>query len=99
LTSFTYHSESSAVEGRNGCLSQLYHHGRGLTPARLKALTVIHNYGIRQPDGSTPASRLFAQEFPDVFESLLADMKPLPLPRKWRGRKKTNPLIYKECPG
>ncbi|MGB1271803.1 MAG: DUF6399 domain-containing protein, partial [Endozoicomonas sp.] len=41
---------SSAVEGRNGCLAQLYHNGRGLTPARLKALTVIHNYGIRQPD-------------------------------------------------
>ena len=89
---------SSAVEGRNGCLSQLYHHGRGLTPARLKALTVIHNYGIRQPDGSTPASRLFAQEFPDVFESLLADMKPLPLPRKRRQRKKSNPLICKACP-
>lgn len=89
---------SSAVEGRNGCLAQLYHNGRGLTPARLTALTVIHNYGIRQPDGSTPASRLFAQEFPDLFESLLADMKPLPLSRKRPERKKANPLIGKECP-
>jgi len=90
---------SSAVEGRNGCLSQLYHKGRGLTPARLTALTVIHNYGIRQADGSTPASRLFGQDFPDLFEWLLTEMKPLPLPRKQRGRKKSNPLIGKACPG
>lgn len=89
---------SSAVEGRNRCLAQLYHNGRGLTPARLKALTVIHNYGIRQPDGSTPASRLFAQEFPNLFEAALATMKPLPLPRKRRARKNANPLICKECP-
>jgi hypothetical protein len=89
---------SSAVEGRNGCLSQLYHQGRGLTPARLKALTVIHNYGTRRPDGSTPASRLFGQDFPDLFEYLLTEMKPLPLPRKRRGRRKANPLISKECP-
>lgn len=89
---------SSAVEGRNGCLAQLYHNGRGLTPARLKALTVIHNYDIRQSDGSLPASQLFGQAFPDLFEWLLAEMKPLPLPRKQRGSKKSNPLILKECP-
>lgn len=89
---------SSTVEGRNGCLAQLYHNGRGLTPARLKALTVIHNYGLRQQDNSTPASRLFGKAFPDLFEWLLEEMKPLPLPRKRRGRKKSNPLIAKECP-
>ena len=89
---------SSAVEGRNGCLSQLYHKGRGLTPERLKALTVIHNYGIRQTDGTTPANRLYERSFPDLFEGLLAEMKPLPLPRKRRGTKKANPLIYVECP-
>jgi hypothetical protein len=84
---------SSAVEGRNGCLSQAYHNGRGLTPSRLKALSVIHNYGIRHWDGSTPANRLFEREFPDLFEWLLAEMKPLPLARKRRGRKESNPLI------
>ena len=89
---------SSAVEGRNGCLSQLYHNGRGLTPERLKALTVIHNYGICQPDGTTPANRLFERSFPDLFEWLLVEMKPLPLPRKRRGVKKANSLIYEECP-
>src|SRR5665811_1599531 len=39
-----YHRSSSAVEGRNGHLSQLYHKGRGVTKNRLKARTVIHNY-------------------------------------------------------
>jgi len=89
---------SSAVEGRNGCLAQMYHNRRGLTEARLKALTVIHNYGTFRTDGSTPASRLYGQEFPDLFESLLGKMGPLPLPRRSRVKKKANPLIYKKCP-
>ena len=89
---------SSAVEGRNGCLSQMYHNGRGLTAERLQALTVIHNYGICQSDGTTPANRLFEKSFPNLFERLLVEMKPLPLPRKRRGSKKANPLIYMECP-
>ena len=38
-----FHRSSSAVEGRNGYLSQMYHNGRGLTEKRLRALTVIHN--------------------------------------------------------
>lgn len=89
---------SSAVEGRNGWLSQLYHNGRGLTASRLTALTVIHNYGTRRADGSTPANRLFGQDFPDLFESLLEEMGPLPLPRKRRDQKKSNSLIQKDCP-
>lgn len=89
---------SSAVEGRNGRLSQLYHNGRGLTSARLKALTVIHNYGTRSSGETTPASQLFGQDFPDVFEYLLKQTGPLPLPRKRRVRKKPNPLIYNGCP-
>ena len=54
-----FHRSSSAVEGRNGCLSQMYHNGRGLSQKRLKALTVIHNYGIKRADGTTAATRLF----------------------------------------
>jgi len=46
-----FHRSPSAVEGRNGCLPQMYHNGRGLTESRLKALTVIHNYGLRRQDG------------------------------------------------
>ena len=33
-----FHRSSSAVEGRNGYLSQMYHNGRGLTEKRLRAL-------------------------------------------------------------
>jgi hypothetical protein len=38
---------SSAVEGRNGWLSQVYHNGRGFSEKRLIAQGVIHNYGIK----------------------------------------------------
>lgn len=87
-----FHRSSSAVEGRNGCLSQMYHNGRGLTPKRLKALTVIHNYGIKRVDGTTAAIRLFETDFPDLFSWLLDEMGELPLPRKGRERKISKPL-------
>ncbi|MCK5831793.1 MAG: hypothetical protein KAH20_15980 [Methylococcales bacterium] len=87
-----FHRSSSAVEGRNGCLSQMYHNGRGLSPKRLKALTVIHNYGIKREDGTTAATRLFDIEFPDLFSWLLDEMGELPLPRKGRSRVVSNPL-------
>jgi len=88
-----FHRSSSAVEGRNGCLSQMYHSGRGLTPKRLKALTVIHNYGITRSDGTTAAERLFEMPFPDLFEWVSSQMGALPLPRKARQRVRPNPLI------
>lgn len=89
---------SSAVEGRNGGLAQIYHNRRGLTESRLTALTVIHNYGTYRKDGSTPANRLYQQEFPQLFEWLLDEMGPLPLPRKRAQKKKVNPLIFQGCP-
>ena len=90
-----FHRASSAVEGRNGCLSQSYHNGRGLTNRRLKALTTIHNYDTRRHDGSTPAERLYGEQFPDLFEWLLGQMGALPLPRKARQRIAPNPLDFK----
>ena len=33
-----FHRSSSAVEGRNGCLSQMIHNGRGLTKDRLNSM-------------------------------------------------------------
>jgi hypothetical protein len=94
-TSSNFHRASSAVEGRNGCLSQSYHNGRGLTNRRLKALTTIHNYDTRRHDGSTPAERLYGEQFPDLFEWLLGQMGALPLPRKARQRTAPNPLDFK----
>jgi Family of unknown function (DUF6399) len=87
-----FQRSSSAVEGRNGCLSQMYCNGRGLTEKRLKALTVIHNYGIKHEDGTTAAMRLFDGEFPDLFSWLLDEMGELPLPRKGHKRVASNPL-------
>lgn len=73
---------SSAVEGRNGYLSQRHHNGRGLLPERLKALTIIHNFTLKRFDGTTAANRLFGKEFPDLFEWVVYRMDDLPLPLK-----------------
>ena len=87
-----YHRSSSAVEGRNGHLSQLYHTGRGMTKNRMKARTVIHNYWEKRSDGTTAAERLFNIQFPDLFETLVDQMGELPLPRKARQPVVRNPL-------
>jgi hypothetical protein len=86
-----FQRSSSAVEDRNGCLSQRYHSCRGLSARRLRALTVIHNFDTWQADGIIPAERLFATQFPDLFEWLLREVGPLPVPRSAR-QKKDNAL-------
>jgi hypothetical protein len=93
-----FHRSSSAVEGRNGYLSQMYHNGRGLTEKRLRALTVIHNYGLKRTDGTTAAMRLFGRDFPDLFSWLVDEMGALPLPRKGREHAIRNPLFLKTVP-
>ena len=59
---------SSAVEGRNGYLSQMQHNHRGLPKRRYQVWTVLHNFDCRASDGTTPAARFFRREFPDLFE-------------------------------
>ncbi len=73
---------SSAVEGRNGYLSQMQHNHRGLPKRRSKVWTVLHNFDCRASDGTTPASRFFRREFPDLFETVLATIDDLPRPRQ-----------------
>jgi hypothetical protein len=73
---------SSAVEGRNGSLSQLHHNQRGLPRRRYKVWTVVYNFDCRAPDGTTPASRFFRREFPDLFETVLSQIDDLPRPRQ-----------------
>lgn len=87
-----FHRSSSAVEGRNGYLAQMYHNRRGLAPGRLKALTVMHNYGTKRVDGTTAAERLLGTPFPDLFEWLVEQMGELPLARKGKRRAIRNPL-------
>lgn len=69
---------TSCVEGRNGRLALLQHGSRFLGTKRRRALTVLHNFAIHRPDGSTPASRFFRQPHRDLFAFLL-DHLDLPL--------------------
>jgi hypothetical protein len=73
---------SSAVEGRNGYLSQMQHNQRGLPKGRYPVWTALHNFDCRASDGTTPASRFFRRGFPDLFESVLSHIDDLPLPRQ-----------------
>lgn len=89
---------SSAVEGRNGYLSQRHHSGRGLLTKRLKTLTVIHNYTLKRFDGTTAANRLFGREFPDLFEWVIHRMGDLPLPRQYKNTATNNYLKLQTVP-
>jgi Family of unknown function (DUF6399)/IclR helix-turn-helix domain len=75
---------SSAVEGRNGYLSQMQHNHRGLPTRRYPVWTTLHNFDCRAKDGTTPASRFFRRSFPDLFESVLSQIDELPMPRQRR---------------
>jgi Family of unknown function (DUF6399)/Winged helix-turn-helix DNA-binding len=75
---------SSAVEGRNGYLSQMQHNHRGLPLRRYQVWTVLHNFDCRAADGTTPASRFFRRSFPDLFESVLPQIDELPMSRQRR---------------
>ena len=78
----TFQRASSAVEGRNGALSQLHHNQRGLPKHRYKVWTVLHNFDCRAADGTTPATRFFRRSFPDLFETVLSQIDDMPRPRK-----------------
>jgi len=79
-----FQRSSSCVEGRNGQLA-LFHHGlHRLTDNKLAALTVIHNFHIRRPDGTTPADRFFGTEHCDLFSTLLKRMPQLARPARPR---------------
>ena len=75
---------SSAVEGRNGYLSQMQHNHRGLPTRRYQVWTALHNFDCRATDGTTPASRFFRRSFPDLFESVLSKIDAFPMPRQRR---------------
>lgn len=77
-----FQRSSSCVEGRNAQLS-LRHHGiHRLSPQHLKALTVVHNFSIKNRDGTTAAERFFEAKHYDLFEWLLDNMDYPARPRK-----------------
>lgn len=73
---------SSAVEGRNGWLSQMYFCGRGMTIKRLKSQTVLHNYFLKRSDGTTACERLTGTKPSCMFEYIIKNIGELPQPRK-----------------
>lgn len=73
---------SSAVEGRNGSLSQMQHNQRGLPKQRYKVWAVLHNFDGRAADGTTPAVRFFRRTFPDLFETVVSHIEVLPRSRQ-----------------
>lgn len=81
---------SSAVEGRNGYLAQVYHNRRGLSQKRLHTLTIIHNFLLKRSDGTTAAQRLYHMNFPDFWEFITTDLPTLPLPRKRKNKRIPN---------
>lgn len=93
-----FQRSSSCVEGRNGRLS-LQHHGHSrVSEQRLKALTVMHNYMVKRPDGTTAAQRFFGQEHKDVFSWLLERMPDLPRPAQKRRKAPAEGLPVANAP-
>ena len=81
------------MEGRNGHLS-LYHHGsHRLSDRKLAALTALHNYYVRRPDGTTAAERFFGRAHPALFEQVLAHVDLPPPPRRKRPRPLKRPAL------
>ena len=66
-----FQRSSSCGEGRNGQLALRHHHLHQLRPRKLKVLTILHNYLIRRPDGTTAAERFFGAKPQDLFEYVL----------------------------
>ncbi len=64
---------------------------RGLSAQALKVLTILHNFDLQRPDGTTAAQRLFGHPFPDLFESVLSTFTDLPMPRRSSLSQQPNP--------
>lgn len=84
-----FQRSSSCVEGRNGQLALWHHHLHTIRPRRLRALTVVHNYFGKRPDGLTPARHFFGAQHEALFAWLL-DRTRLPA-RPARKRLKPQP--------
>jgi hypothetical protein len=76
-----FQRSSSCVEGRNGQLSFRHHSLHSISPERLEAFTVMHNYFVTRDDGSTAAERFTGVAQRDLFEYVLARMPDLARPR------------------
>ncbi len=76
-----FQRSSSCMEGRNAQLSLRHHGMHRLSEQKLNALTVIHNYYLKRPDGTTAAERFYENKPIDMFEWLLGKMPQVPRPK------------------
>jgi hypothetical protein len=70
------------VEGRNGYLSLRSHQLRGLDlPRKRECFTIMHNFFLTRPDGTTAAERFFGQKPRAMFTAILdaVELAPAPL--------------------
>lgn len=80
----TFQRSSSCVEGRNGVLSLNHHRLHRMNPRSLRVLTIMHNFDVRRPDGTTAAERFFEAKHESLFESLVMNVRIPQRPQKQR---------------
>ncbi len=90
-----FQRSSSCVEGRNGHLSRYHHGGHRLSGRKLAALTALHNFYVRRPDGTTAAERFFGRAHLALFDQVLAQVSlpPPPPARRRRPRPAKQPYL------
>ena len=82
---YLFQRSSSNVEGRNAQLSLKHHNLHRLKDERLKALTNIHNYWIKNKDDTTAAQRFFDKKPKNMFEYILDNLDMPARPRNKYG--------------
>ena len=88
-----FQRSSSCVEGRNGHLSLRHHSQHNISHRKLQALTVVHNFVVERPDGTTAAERFFGNKPKSLFKHLL-DRIDLPArPAKRRSQPVSQPWL------
>jgi hypothetical protein len=70
----SFQRSSSCVEGRNGVLSLNHHRFHRLNERSLRVLTIVHNFDVQRPDGTTAAERFFETKHENLFESLVTNV-------------------------
>ncbi len=85
-----FQRSSSCVEGRNSHLRQFQRGGHRLTPRKLRALTVVHNFHLTRADGTTAAERFFGQTHQVLFERVLRVVPLPPRPARKRGSRRAS---------
>ena len=76
-----FQRSSSCVEGRNGVLGMKHRGTHKISQHRLSALTVVHNFYVTRPDGTTPANRFFQSEHEELFDTVFRRTSMLGKPR------------------